>query len=266
MKYIVAVLFLGLTGYNLAQARGLDLSPPGLANETAATISCIGSPLMVFALLSIPVVFTVFYFASYLNIEKKSRSEGKGSFYSDELLVLVISSFVVATIINIVYTFWEVHGIPVKYLFSKYYFCDETGSFQNKCGLFMPESMVLPETCKQVYVARQPGFASAFNMLMVIGTFFYKLILVLVPVISIVVLASKNATSGLRDIREKRYNARLVLLIVFIDFVVISLTVSFYYSIIYSILGIPWSSLVQWFVNAGNIAITAIFGAGARTL
>lgn len=258
MSYSVVVLFISLLLFKQAYAQGLDLSPPGLANQTAATISCMGSPLFVFALLSIPVVFTAFYFASYLNIEKRSRQEEKGSFFSDELLVLMISSFIVAAIIHLVYLFWEFHGIPVKFLFSKYFFCDESGSFSNRCGLFIPEDMVLPQTCQQVYVASQPGFASAFAILLTVGTFFYKVILVFVPVFSSFVLNAKNAFGAIRDVRERRYNARHAAFVFFFDAIVITMAVIFYYGIIYSILLVPWVSLVQWFLDASRQTITEL--------
>ena len=250
MRYFVAVLFLGLWVYS-SYAQGLDMSPPGLANQTAATISCVGSPLFVFALMTIPVVFVVYYFASYLNIEKRARAEGKGSFFSDELLALILSSFIVASFLYLIYQFWNYWGIPVKGLFEKIYLCGK----QENCPLFLPVDSVLPETCNQVYVAGQPGFKTAFFFLLSLGSTFYKTLLVLLPLFSVTAISIKNISGAVRDVREKRYSYQTVGLIVFVDGIVIMLTILIFTNLLYKMIlnGIGYQELASWwFRNVVN--------------
>lgn len=250
MRYFVAVLFLGLWACK-AYAQQVDLSPPGLANQTAATVSCVGSPLFVFALMSIPVVFVVYYFASYLNIEKRARAEGKGSFFSDELFALMLSSLIVASFLYLIYQFWNYWGIPVKQLFEKIYLCGR----QENCPLFLPVDSVLPETCSQVYVAQQPGFRTAFFFLLSLGSTFYKTFLVLLPLLSATAISVKNITGAVRDMKEKRYSYPTVAFIVFVDGVVIMLTLLIFTNLIYRMIlyGIGYQELAGWwFRNVVN--------------
>jgi len=204
----------------------------------------VGSPLFIFALMSIPVVFVVYYFASYLNIEKRARAEGKGSFFSDELLALILSSLIVASFLYLIYQFWNYWGIPVKGLFEKMYLC---GGEEN-CPLILPVEDVLPETCKQVHIAQQPGFKTAFFFLLSLGSTFYKTLLVLLPIFSATAISIKNVIGAVRDVREKRHSYQIASLIVFVDGIVIMLTLLIFTNLIYKIIlnGISYQDIASW--------------------
>lgn len=150
------VLFIVLSLFSLAfaQAHG---GPQVLAIRIAGSFSCISSAIFGFMLVNIPVVFTVYYFASYLNVQEKNRRQGRGSFYSDELLLLGFTSLMVAGLLRLLFSYWEWTGIPVQAIIAKYLLCNDEGELENACaGLFLPERLTVPETCYLSGIAAGP--------------------------------------------------------------------------------------------------------------
>lgn len=249
MRFFAAILFISLLSFDITIAQTDSpgwLTPPRLADRVASTFACMSSGLFGFMLINVPVAFTVFYFAQYLNISRKSRQEGKESFYSDELLVLVISSFIVAILVRLLYTFWEYSGIPVRSLLGKYLYCNPRG-LENACtGFFLPGNYVVPDICRATGLSTVQDFNVAMEMLLSAGSFFVKVFLLFVPIIAVAAMVGKNFLNAYRDVKERRSSPGFAVFYAFVDSVVIMLTLIFYTGIIYQLLYVNWNGLVDW--------------------
>lgn len=247
-KYIVWALFIVLWSFEAWAQEGRKPGPGGMASDAVALFACTVSPVFGFLVMSVPVAFTVYYLANYLNVQEKNKRQGKGGFYSDDLLLLMASSIMVAALLRLLYVFWNEVGIPVKSIISLYLFCNESGNLENECTKIFPDA-VIPKVCQAKGLVNVGYFRSAIFFLVGFGSFVSKLFLVMFPITVFLVLLGKNLFGAYQMVKERQTSALGATMMTVVDALVLYFVLLFYVSVIYDLLHVPWDSLTDWFVE-----------------